>query len=551
MPAHRRATNGLGSPTWVALTCAAALCVAATCVPLPDVSSSATNDGRVRPALVDASAARSPEAREATVRVTNPTERTVIIRTTFEIVGTQVHYWELVLEPGATGVLLGPDEADIIEVRVASVTSADPLPVIFTDFADGAVIDIVVGPDCNRNGIDDADDIAIGQSRDCNDNTIPDACEIGQDSAAGTGPFFCTDNCDPDCNGNGRPDACDIADESSGDCDGDGTPDECQLAEADCDANGVLDACELDGNDCNANGLPDPCELAGNDCNGNRIPDECEPDSNGNGIIDVCEPPPPPPPAPREIPEEPEDIVDCNRNKVDDRIDILEGLSRDQNENGVPDECESPALIGIIGRASGTPPDMNGASGNVATGPADIFISPLGEHIGFREFDLHLTEPTELLAHEVVVSGDGPDGNPAPEAPKIEAYLAGDQGRHAVRLDRAVPPGRWIRITLHVVGSRTGLDAELALWVAHLPNDINQDERVDIRDATAFGDVFRGDRNPALIDLNGDARIDVRDATEFGAQWNGNDPDQDGFPSRSWNGQRLPDRASVTVARKL
>lgn len=549
MPAHRRATIGLGSPTGVALLCAAALCAAATCVPLPDISASATDDGRVRPALVDPSAARTPEAREATVRATNPTERTVIIRTTFTIVGTQVHHWELVLEPGATGVLLGPDEADIIEVRVASAPSTDPLPVLFTDFADGAVIDIVVGPDCNHNGIDDADDIAIGQSADCNNNAIPDACEIRQDSAAGAGPFFCTEDCDPDCNGNGQPDACDIADETSSDCDGEGTPDECQLVEADCNANGVLDACELDGNDCNANGLPDSCELAGNDCNANRLPDDCEPDSNGNGVINACEPPPP---APREIPEEPEDIVDCNRNKVDDSIDIIEGLSRDQNENGVPDECESPALLGIIGRVDGSPPpDMNGANGNVATGPADIFISPLGEQIGFREFDLHLTEPTVLMAHEVVLSGDDSTGGPAPDTPQIEAYIADDQGHHAVRLDRPVPPGRWTRITLHVVGSRSGLDAELALWVAHLPNDINQDEHVDIRDATAFGDVFRGDRTPALIDLNGDASIDVRDATEFGTQWDGIDRNQNGFPTRSWNGQSLPDRASMTVARKL
>jgi len=53
-----------------------------------------------------------------------------------------------------------------------------------------------VPPDCNGNGIPDANDIASGTSQDCN--------------------------------GNGIPDECDIADETSTDVDEDGVPDECQ-----------------------------------------------------------------------------------------------------------------------------------------------------------------------------------------------------------------------------------------------------------------------------------------------------------------------------------
>ena len=45
-------------------------------------------------------------------------------------------------------------------------------------------------PDCNDNGIDDADDIANMTSNDCNGNSIPDECEF-------------------DCNDNGIPDDCD------------------------------------------------------------------------------------------------------------------------------------------------------------------------------------------------------------------------------------------------------------------------------------------------------------------------------------------------------
>ncbi len=72
-----------------------------------------------------------------------------------------------------------------------------------------------------------------------------------------------------DCNGNGVPDADDIASGTSEDCNGNGVPDECDTASG-----------------------------ASQDCNGNGVPDECEPDSDGDGTIDACEPPPPPAAAP-------------------------------------------------------------------------------------------------------------------------------------------------------------------------------------------------------------------------------------------------------------
>jgi hypothetical protein len=53
-------------------------------------------------------------------------------------------------------------------------------------------------PDCNGNGVRDADDIANGTSQDCNKNGIPDECDL----ATGTSQ---------DCNANGVPDECDLA----------------------------------------------------------------------------------------------------------------------------------------------------------------------------------------------------------------------------------------------------------------------------------------------------------------------------------------------------
>ena len=49
-------------------------------------------------------------------------------------------------------------------------------------------------PDCNENGVDDAEDIADLTSPDCNGNGIPDECELA----------------DNDCNGDGRPDECGV-----------------------------------------------------------------------------------------------------------------------------------------------------------------------------------------------------------------------------------------------------------------------------------------------------------------------------------------------------
>lgn len=79
-------------------------------------------------------------------------------------------------------------------------------------------------PDCNENGVDDAQDIANLTSPDCNGNGTPDECEINENNIAPGGPFFCTNQCDPDCNHTGVPDECELADN---DCNADGRPDEC------------------------------------------------------------------------------------------------------------------------------------------------------------------------------------------------------------------------------------------------------------------------------------------------------------------------------------
>ncbi len=95
--------------------------------------------------------------------------------------------------------------------------------------------------------------------------------------------------------------------------------------------------------DCNRNGIDDTIDINtgfSNDTNANGIPDECE-DCNGNLVLDD------------------EDIAsglstdinlngipdecepDCNSNFVPDDVDIALGTSLDVNGNAVPDECET------------------------------------------------------------------------------------------------------------------------------------------------------------------------------------------------------------------
>ncbi|MCB9849449.1 MAG: fibronectin type III domain-containing protein [Phycisphaerales bacterium] len=191
-------------------------------------------------------------------------------------------------------------------------------------------------PDCNGNGIDDAEDITAGTSADCNASNIPDECELAGDDCNANGT---PDECDSDCNSNGTPDDC----EAFTDCNANSVPDECELVGNDCNTNGVPDECDADCDasgtpddcevfaDCNANGVPDACELVANDCNSNGVPDECDADCNNNGTPDDCE-----------------TFSDCNANNVPDECDLV---GNDCNSNGAPDECDADC------DANGTPDD--------------------------------------------------------------------------------------------------------------------------------------------------------------------------------------------------
>lgn len=124
--------------------------------------------------------------------------------------------------------------------------------------------------------------VLIQSQRDCNANGIVDECDLAQGTSVDCNANQVPDECEPDedCNANGIQDICDIASGASEDCNDDYTPDECESS-SDCNGNGIRDVCEIDRalNDCQQNGYLDACEVASGvspDNNDDGIPDECQ-----------------------------------------------------------------------------------------------------------------------------------------------------------------------------------------------------------------------------------------------------------------------------------
>ncbi|MFQ5495294.1 MAG: S8 family serine peptidase, partial [Phycisphaerae bacterium] len=209
-------------------------------------------------------------------------------------------------------------------------------------------------PDCDGDGVADSCVLFGGLDVDCDGNHIPDGCEPDCDGNGITDACDLRDGTHADCTGNGIPDVCEP------DCDGDGVADSCAIAAGtatDCDDNGIPDSCDLAGGapDCNGNGFPDACDP---DCDFNGVPDDCDlaagaPDCTGNGVLDACE-------------------FDCNENGQADSCEIAAGTLPDSNGDGVADVCVFGFQLVPVG-ASG-PHTINGAEITLDSADQKVFL---------------------------------------------------------------------------------------------------------------------------------------------------------------------------------
>ena len=94
--------------------------------------------------------------------------------------------------------------------------------------------------------------------------------------------------------------------------------------------------------------------------------------------------------------------------------------------------------------------------------------------------------------------------------------------------------GDWIVLDVQVLDIN-GAPSAPSIRFAHLPGDVNQGGMVNIRDATAFGEEFRGAQRPEFIDLDRSGAVTISDADEFGRIWLGT-----GRSLRPWRGVSLP-----------
>ena len=181
--------------------------------------------------------------------------------------------------------------------------------------------------DCNGNGIDDADDIAGGDSSDCDGNGVPDECQTDSD---GDGLIDACDEC-PDDPEKSQPGDCGCGTPDT-DSDNDGVPDCIDICPGmddflDTDGDGVPDCFDIcpgfdDKLDTDGDGVPNGCD----DCDGDNLAD-----SDGDGVPDDCD-----------VCPGFDDSLDSDGDGIPDCLDICPGFddTADTDGDGTPDGCD-------------------------------------------------------------------------------------------------------------------------------------------------------------------------------------------------------------------
>jgi hypothetical protein len=245
----------------------------------------------------------------------------------------------------------GRTGTESVDVRVLADTDGDGVP----DAAESAA---GMNPRDATDACTDADGDGIARGTEMTvTGTDPSKADTDGDGAAdglewqrGTSPA----NADTD--GDGVSDGTDncrlTANSTQDDADDDGIGDACDNCPAvansnqlDSDGDGHGDACDIDRDNDLVLDAADNCPLVSNpyqtDSDGDGLGDACDPDDDNDGILDEQDNCPF-----RFNPEQRDgdndglgDACDCNRNRIDDFVDIHDGYATDANHDGVPDEC--------------------------------------------------------------------------------------------------------------------------------------------------------------------------------------------------------------------
>ncbi|MCH8253021.1 MAG: hypothetical protein IID36_11265 [Planctomycetes bacterium] len=161
--------------------------------------------------------------------------------------------------------------------------------------------------------------------------------------------------------------------------------------------------------------------------------------------------------------------LDCNDNNVADFLDILNGDSDDDNDNGIPDECESLSIV------SSDPP--NGAIDARQTSNPDGSAPD-----GWDSIDIAFSGDTADLtvADFTVTVSDG-------TAPVI-VDLISDGDTVTLVFDSVIPVGAWTSIGHTASSTSTAM--------AYLPADVNGDCFSSANDVLTLIDALNGAIDP-------------------------------------------------------
>ena len=334
--------------------------------------------------------------------------------------------------------------------------------------------------DCDNNGVPDSHEIAAGIATDCNDNGVPDACDIADTPAPGGSA---------DCNNNDLPDECDIAvpfETSSPLLSpiGTGFPQSFTILAAPAAVSDVIMTLQVRA-DLNGTGEEIAVRLSGtpvgtlfgdgaNACpTGADVATLIVPYSVYNAAIDDGS---------VTVELIASETVNAFRCRTGSFISVAlaysaVGTSADNNRNGVPDECETPA---------GSIIDSDPPTGAIdARQP--LAFDRAADLWGFSSIDLTFDgDVSNLTAADFCVTQDGGDGNP-PGISSVET-LAPDSIR--LHLSKPIEPEAWTVIA--------HLDSSSRVCLGCLPGDVSGDRISEATDITALVQSLNNGAGEAL-----------------------------------------------------